>query len=90
MYMYRIEVLVCLVEICIAKRGKIPREIKPHTFTTIVKNLLDYPKARVVVLFVNEDNCRRLINETVFMRKTENFYWLASDSWGAKRVPVED
>ena len=46
-------------------------------------------KAKVVVLFVNEDNCRQLINATIVNHMTDLFYWLASDSWGAKRVPVD-
>ena len=44
---------------------------------------------KVVVMFVNEDNCRQLINATIVNHKTDVFYWLASDSWGAKRVPVD-
>lgn len=37
-------------------------------------------KAKVVVLFVNEDNCRQLINATIVNRMTDVFYWLASDT----------
>ena len=46
-------------------------------------------RAKVVVMFVNEDNCRKLINATIAKQMTELFYFLASDSWGAKRVPVD-
>ena len=40
-------------------------------------------------MFVNEDNCRQLINATIVNNLTDVFYFLASDSWGAKRVPVD-
>ena len=39
-------------------------------------------------MFVNEDNCRRLVGAASLLALTERFYWLASDSWGAKTVPV--
>jgi len=44
---------------------------------------------QVVVMFVNEDNCRQLINATIANHLTDAFYFVASDSWGAKRVPVD-
>ena len=74
---------------CIARSLKIPREVKPDTFANIMLELLEYSRARVVVLFVNEDNCRRLIAASVKLNRTNAFIWLASDSWGAKVVPVD-
>jgi len=37
-------------------------------------------KAKLVVMFVNEDNCRQLINATIVNELTDLFYWLASDA----------
>jgi len=73
----------------VSKSVKIPREIRPDTFSKILQELKDNSKAKVIVMFVNEDNCRLLINTTVLMQMTDSFYWLASDSWGAKSVPVD-
>jgi hypothetical protein len=40
-------------------------------------------------MFVNEDNCRQLVNASITLQLTDTFYWLASDSWGAKTVPID-
>ncbi len=71
-----------------AETLKIPRESTTEDFRDIISKLLAHPKARAVVLFVNEDNCHKLIRETVRMGLENVFHWLASDSWGAKAVPV--
>ena len=76
--------------ICISKSLKIPREVRPDTFSKILVELSETSKAKVVVMFVNEDNCRRLVNASIHQRLTDAFYWLASDSWGAKMFPVMD
>jgi len=91
--------------ICIDKSLKIPRQKLPDTFDKILAQLRESSsthtetedeqqvvtevKAKVVVMFVNEDNCRQLINASMANHMTDVFYWLASDSWGAKRVPVD-
>ena len=59
------------------------------TFEKIIRDLLTYNKAKIVVLFVNEDNCKRVINATISLGHVDAFYWLGSDSWGAKVVPVQ-
>lgn len=76
--------------ICISKSLKIPREATTEFFTKILGELLETAKARVVVMFVNEDNSRRLINASNALHLTDSFYWLASDSWGAKTVVVKE
>jgi len=80
---------------------KIPRQKEPDTFDKILAQLRESSvkqtedvkrgatSVKVVVMFVNEDNCRQLINATIVNQMTDVFYWLASDSWGAKRVPVD-
>ena len=68
---------------------KIPRSTDESTFRSIVKELL-VPKntAKVVVMFVNEDNCKRLLKALLEVNRTSELYFLASDSWGAKIHPV--
>ena len=63
--------------------------MNPDTFDKIMAQLLEYSRAKIVVLFVNEDNCRRLIASSIKLNRTNAFIWLASDSWGAKIVPVD-
>ena len=88
--------------VCIDKSLEIPRQKLPDTYDKILADLREPSSkktdddendaaavAKVVVIFVNEDNCRQLINATIVNQMTDVFYWLASDGWGAKRVPVD-
>ena len=87
--------------ICLDKTVKIPRQKLPDTFDKVLADLRESTslqddqagtsavRAKVVVMFVNEDNCRQLVNATIVNQMTDAFYWLASDSWGAKKVPVD-
>ena len=74
--------------ICVAKSLEIPREPTNDTFSDIITVLADNGKAKVVVLFVNEDNCQKLVKASLEKGHNNDLYWLASDSWGAKEVPV--
>ncbi|XP_076362946.1 metabotropic glutamate receptor 3-like [Tachypleus tridentatus] len=74
--------------ICIAVSEKISRNSKPNDFRQIIKKLSEKPRARGVVLFVDEDNCRKLLAATVELNKVGHFLWIGSDSWGAKVHPV--
>ena len=75
--------------ICIARSLKIPRDITAETFDDILEELEYNSKAKVVVMFVNEDNCRSLLAAALRNNVTD-FYWLASDSWGKKVHPVKE
>ncbi|XP_022243239.1 metabotropic glutamate receptor 8-like isoform X2 [Limulus polyphemus] len=74
--------------ICIAVSEKISRNSKSEDFSRIVENLSTKPRARGVVLFVDEDNCRKLLAATIDAGKIGHFQWIGSDSWGAKAHPV--
>ena len=76
--------------VCIAMSLQIPREPTDETFHKILTDLASQPKARAVVMFVNEDNVQRLLEATRRHGMTGNFYWLASDSWGAKTYPIKN
>ena len=39
-------------------------------------------------MFVNEDNAKHLLEAMMKANKTSEFWFLASDSWGAKIHPV--
>ena len=45
--------------ICTARSQKIPRTINKDTIRTILNDFaMNHNKARIIVMFVNEDNCR--------------------------------
>ncbi|XP_046428261.1 metabotropic glutamate receptor 7-like [Neodiprion fabricii] len=76
--------------ICIAVSEKILRNSKPEDFDRIIERLVGKHNARGVVLFVDEDNTRKLLQATVRANRTGHFLWIGSDSWGAKVYPVRD
>jgi ABC-type branched-subunit amino acid transport system substrate-binding protein len=76
--------------ICIAESAKISRNAKSTDFSRIIDQLSNKPNARVVVMFVDEDNSRRLLAASKSKGKEGHFLWLASDSWGKKIHPVRE
>uniref|UniRef100_A0A1B0CRB2 Putative metabotropic glutamate receptor n=1 Tax=Lutzomyia longipalpis TaxID=7200 RepID=A0A1B0CRB2_LUTLO len=76
--------------ICVAVSQKILRNSKTEDFDRIIEALIQKPQARVVVMFVDEDNVRKLLQATIRANRTGHFYFIASDSWGAKMYPVRD
>ncbi|XP_064084977.1 metabotropic glutamate receptor 8-like isoform X2 [Macrobrachium nipponense] len=76
--------------ICIAVVERIQRITKPEDFDHIIDRLSTKPQARVVIMFVDEDNTRRVLAAAVKAGKTGHFLWVGSDSWGAKIHPVRD
>ncbi|XP_071547188.1 metabotropic glutamate receptor 8-like isoform X2 [Panulirus ornatus] len=76
--------------ICIAVVERIQRITKPEDFDLIIERLYSKPQARVVIMFVDEDNTRRLLAAAVKAGKVGQFLWVGSDSWGAKIHPVRD
>ncbi|CAG0920660.1 unnamed protein product [Notodromas monacha] len=79
-----------LAGICVAVAEKITRNAQLHDFDQIVKNLASKPNARAVVMFVDEDNIRKLLAAVRKANKVGQFFWVGSDSWGAKIHPVRD
>ncbi|CAD7094167.1 unnamed protein product [Hermetia illucens] len=75
--------------ICIAISEKVSRNSKIDDFDRIIDNL-SKANARAIVMFVDEDNVRKLLQASVRANRTGYFYWIASDSWGAKVHPVRD
>ncbi|XP_034939802.1 metabotropic glutamate receptor 8-like [Chelonus insularis] len=77
-------------DICIAISEKILRNSKSEDFDRIVERLVSKHNARGVILFVDEDNVRKLLQATIRANRTGHFMWVGSDSWGAKVHPVRD
>ncbi|XP_019868539.2 metabotropic glutamate receptor 7-like [Aethina tumida] len=75
--------------ICIAVTEKVLRNSKTEDFDRIIERLVQ-KSARAVVLFVDEDNTRKLLQATIRANKTGHFLWIGSDSWGAKVYPVRE
>lgn len=74
--------------ICVAESAKIGRNAKREDFDNVLKVLATKSSARVVVMFVDEDNSRKLLAASLRLRRPGHFLWLGSDSWGSKTYPV--
>uniref|UniRef100_A0A3Q3WSF8 G-protein coupled receptors family 3 profile domain-containing protein n=1 Tax=Mola mola TaxID=94237 RepID=A0A3Q3WSF8_MOLML len=74
--------------LCISQSVKIPREPKPEEFDKIIRRLSENPNARVVIIFANEDDIRRLLQAAKKANQTGHFIWVGSDSWGSKISPI--
>ncbi|XP_070164040.1 metabotropic glutamate receptor 8 isoform X2 [Polyergus mexicanus] len=76
--------------ICVAVSEKILRNSRTEDFDRIIERLSSKHNARGVIIFVDEDNIRKLLQATVRANRTGHFMWVGSDSWGAKVHPVRD
>uniref|UniRef100_UPI0037E7FFF3 metabotropic glutamate receptor 4-like n=1 Tax=Semicossyphus pulcher TaxID=241346 RepID=UPI0037E7FFF3 len=74
--------------LCISQSVKIPREPRTGEFDKIIRRLSENPNARVVIIFANEDDIRRLLLAAKKANQTGHFIWVGSDSWGSKISPI--
>ncbi|XP_061700039.1 metabotropic glutamate receptor 4 isoform X2 [Syngnathoides biaculeatus] len=74
--------------LCISQSVKIPREPKAGEFDKVIRRLSENPNARVVIIFANEDDIRRLLQAAKKANQTGHFIWVGSDSWGSKISPI--
>ncbi|KAK7913604.1 hypothetical protein WMY93_013815 [Mugilogobius chulae] len=58
------------------------------SFDKIIRRLLETSNARVVIMFANEDDIRRVLDAAKRNNQTGHFLWVGSDSWGSKISPV--
>lgn len=75
--------------ICVAISEKIVRNAVKEDYDDIIKSLSSKPEARGVVVFINEDDCRKLLRASLRHNMAGHFLWVASDNWGAKIYPVK-
>ncbi|XP_064633469.1 metabotropic glutamate receptor 8-like isoform X2 [Lineus longissimus] len=74
--------------LCIAESVTIPREATNKTFDDVLATLLEKERAKVVVMFVGEENCKWMLRAVQRNNKTDQLYFVASDAWGAKSYPI--
>ena len=77
-----------LTGICFAQRLIITRDATDAHIDKLVDKLLNEELAKGVVMFVNEDNTKRVLQSVMRKNRSSELSFLASDSWGAKIHPV--
>ncbi|XP_064632052.1 metabotropic glutamate receptor 3-like [Lineus longissimus] len=75
--------------ICIALQKKIPTAATAVTFDEIIVGLLKQRNAKVVILFIREEDAVHLLAAATRQNCTDHFVWIASDGWG-KQDTVKD
>ncbi|XP_053575730.1 metabotropic glutamate receptor 3 [Bombina bombina] len=76
-----------LRNICIATSEKVGRSNFKKSYDNAIRELLQKPNARVVVLFMRSDDTRELL--AAANRFNASFTWIASDGWGAQESIVK-
>ncbi|XP_005862444.1 PREDICTED: metabotropic glutamate receptor 7, partial [Myotis brandtii] len=76
--------------LCIAQSVRIPQERKDRTidFDKIIKQLLDTPNSRAVVIFANDEDIKQILAAAKRADQVGHFLWVGSDSWGSKINPL--
>ncbi|XP_073447612.1 LOW QUALITY PROTEIN: metabotropic glutamate receptor 7 [Aquarana catesbeiana] len=75
--------------LCIAQSLKIPNDRKASDYDKLVRQLLETPQARAVVVFAVDDNdIRQVLAAVKRADKVGHFIWVGSDSWGTKHGPI--
>ncbi|GAB6033506.1 hypothetical protein CHUAL_013385 [Chamberlinius hualienensis] len=75
--------------ICIAIAEKVPRTVDRNTYEQILKNLQKKPTAKGVILFLNSDDARGILEAIQRNKMKEPFTYIASDGWGSQAKLVE-
>ncbi|XP_026092161.1 metabotropic glutamate receptor 7 isoform X2 [Carassius auratus] len=75
--------------LCIAQSLKIPHDHKQADFDKIIRQLLDTPRARAVIIFAYDEDIRGILNATKRADQVGHFLWIGSDSWGAKNSTIQ-
>ncbi|XP_072257847.1 metabotropic glutamate receptor 3 [Pyxicephalus adspersus] len=76
-----------LRNICIATSEKVGRSNIKKSYDSAIRELLQKPNAKVVVLFMRSDDTRELL--AAANRFNASFTWIASDGWGAQESIVK-
>uniref|UniRef100_A0A8C3VIM9 G-protein coupled receptors family 3 profile domain-containing protein n=1 Tax=Catharus ustulatus TaxID=91951 RepID=A0A8C3VIM9_CATUS len=76
--------------LCIAQSLKIPQERKNKSidFDRIIRQLLETPNARAIVIFANDEDIRQVLAAAKRADQVGHFLWVGSDTWGSKVSPL--
>ncbi|XP_027558426.1 metabotropic glutamate receptor 7 isoform X1 [Neopelma chrysocephalum] len=76
--------------LCIAQSLKIPQDRKDKSidFDRIIRQLLETPNARAIVIFANDEDIRQILAAAKRADQVGHFLWVGSDTWGSKVGPL--
>ncbi|NWV94126.1 GRM7 protein, partial [Machaerirhynchus nigripectus] len=76
--------------LCIAQSLKIPQDGKDKSidFDKIIRQLLETPNARAIVIFANDEDIKQILAAAKRADQVGHFLWVGSDTWGSKVSPL--
>ncbi|XP_031976462.1 metabotropic glutamate receptor 7 isoform X2 [Corvus hawaiiensis] len=76
--------------LCIAQSLKIPQDRKDKSidFDKIIRQLLETPNARAIVIFANDEDIKQILAAAKRADQVGHFLWVGSDTWGSKVSPL--
>ncbi|NXV07714.1 GRM7 protein, partial [Cettia cetti] len=76
--------------LCIAQSLKIPQERKDKSidFDRIIRQLLETPNARAIVIFAHDEDIKQVLAAAKRADQVGHFLWVGSDTWGSKVSPL--
>ena len=75
--------------ICLAARIKISASAGQLEFDNAIDELKRKHSARVVILFLREEDAKGLLDAATRKNQTGKFVWIAADGWGTQEGPVK-
>ena len=76
--------------ICLAETQKVSSNPTPAEFDDIIDKLSRKNNAKVVILFLREEDAKGLLNAATRKNIQGKFTWIAADGWGTQTSPVKD
>ncbi|XP_069062445.1 metabotropic glutamate receptor 7 [Pleurodeles waltl] len=70
--------------LCIAQTVKIPHDCKNEDADKVIKQLLEFPNARGVVMFASDEDIKQVLAAVKRAEQMGHFMLVGSDSWGSK------
>lgn len=76
--------------ICLAARVKISANADRIEFDSVIEKLKKKHNARVVILFLREEDAKGLLDAATRNNQSGKFVWVAADGWGTQESPVNN
>lgn len=76
--------------ICLAARIKISANADRNEFDDAIVKLKKKSNARVVILFLREEDAKGLLDAATRNNESGTFVWVAADGWGTQEGPVKN
>ncbi|KAH3820653.1 metabotropic glutamate receptor 3-like [Dreissena polymorpha] len=75
--------------VCLAETLKVSTNPTSAEYDTIIDILVKKNNARVVILFLREEDAKGLLDAATNKKISGKFTWIAADGWGTQQSPVK-